>query len=123
MLGKPNIAEIEDKLFEIHKGDMMPLGESEDEVSKAKAWLKATNIDAFVAFASVFIFGVVFLILGAVILQPQTVIPNDNEILRYQAKFLTQISPILVYAYQLGVFGALFGTYMRGLSKKAGTLL
>jgi hypothetical protein len=117
MLGNPNIEEIEQKLFQIHKGDMIPLEESETEVSKAKAWLRATNIDAFVSFASVFIFGVAFLILGAVILQPQNVIPNDNEILRYQAKFLTQISPILVYAYQLGVFGALFGT-MYGCSSE-----
>ena len=117
MLGNPNVKEIEEKLSMLEDGEMVPLIVSEEEVSKAKTWLKATNIDAIVSFGSVFIFGTAFMILGSVILLPQQLIPNDTDIIKHQISFLTIISPVLKYLYYIGVWGALFGT-MYGCSSE-----
>lgn len=110
LLGNPNIAEIQEQLLTLKKGEKIPLPENQIELEKAKYWLRAPLADAVSSFGSVFIFSAAFMILGAVILNPQQVIPNDIEIMQNQLQFLTIISPILVYLYHIGIFCAFFGT-------------
>ena len=110
MLGNPNIVEITDKLATLKKGEKIEIGSTPEEVSKAKAWVKAANIDAFVSFAAVFIFSLCFMILGVTILRPLQIIPSDKEIMQNQARFLTNVWQPLLYLYQAGIWAAFFGS-------------
>ncbi|HHW04206.1 MAG TPA: Nramp family divalent metal transporter [Thermoanaerobacterales bacterium] len=111
LLGNPNINEIQERLLMLKKSEKIPLPEdNNEEIEKAKLWSKAPLADAISSFGSVFILSAVFMILGAVILNPQHLIPTDTKIMQYQVQFFTMISPILVYLYQLGIFCAFFGT-------------
>ncbi|MDK2933641.1 MAG: hypothetical protein PWP27_1451 [Clostridiales bacterium] len=110
LLGNPNLKQIQEQLLLLENGKQLPLLETPNEIAKARSWLKAIKADIFASFAAVFIFSAAFMILGAVILNPQQVIPNDLKIMQYQSQFLTHISPILLFLYQAGVFCAFFGT-------------
>jgi Mn2+/Fe2+ NRAMP family transporter len=91
-------------------GEKIALGESPEEVKKARTWLRAPLIDCSVSFACVMIFSALFLILGARILHDQQRIPDGLQLLSHQSEFLTRIHPSLLYVYELGVFMAFFGT-------------
>jgi len=83
---------------------------SERNVARGKRWLLPAQIDTGMAFFCVFLFTVCFVVLGAVILHPQQVIPDGNDLLTHQAQFLTNVHPSLLLLYQVGIFFAFWGT-------------
>lgn len=88
----------------------LPLSEDAEQVRTGRAWLKAPLTDTAVSFASVLVFSIAFMVLGAVILHAQQLIPDGFELLSLQAQFLTRLHPGLLYVYQAGIFAAFFGT-------------
>ncbi len=111
VLGLPNIDEIEKKIFEVgDKGEKIPLSEEDSEVKNALGWLKAAKIDSIVSFVAVAVFAAGFMIGGARVLHTQELIPAGKALLQHQAKFLTDIHPLLLYIYDAGVFLAIAGT-------------
>lgn len=77
-----------------------------------RRWLRAPLSDALLSFACVVVFTIAFMVLGAVILNPQQIAPAEMQLLSVQAEFLTRLHPSLLYLYQLGVFMAFFGTIL-----------
>ena len=73
---------------------------------------EGSAVDTLLSFVAVFIFSAAFMILGNVILGADGTqqVPNDREIMQFQAQFFEQISPALVYFYQLAVWAAFFGS-------------
>lgn len=110
MLGNPDLKEIEEKLANLKKGEKIDIGSNPEELSKAKAWVRAANTDSFASFAAVFIFSICFMILGVTILRPDRIIPSDSEIMQNQARFLTNVWQPLVYLYHAGIVAAFFGS-------------
>jgi len=83
-----------------------------ENVSLGKQWLRAPLIDSAVSFGCVVIFTMAFMILGAAVLRPEQIVPDDTQLLSVQANFLVLLHPALLYLYQFGVFTAFFGTIM-----------
>lgn len=92
--------------------DSIPLriDTSEANIRRGRRWLLPAQIDIVVCFVSVLITAICFVLLGARLLNPQQLVPADDQLLTHQAKFLTQLHPALLYVYQLGIFMAFFGT-------------
>jgi Mn2+/Fe2+ NRAMP family transporter len=88
----------------------LSIDSSADNVTRARYWLRAVKIDAAASFGSVAIFTACFVILGAVILYPQHLVPDGNDLMNHQAQFLTNIHPALRWVYVLGIFAAIGGT-------------
>lgn len=112
ILGNPNYEKIQAQLRQLNKNDSIPLPTDENNLYRAKSWLKAAKIDNIVSFSAVFVVGTVFMILGSVVLGTNglQVIPNDNEILQHQASFFAVISPILASFYKATIGIAFFGS-------------
>lgn len=88
-----------------------PIDPSEENVRRGRTWLRAPLVDVGVGFASVLIFTLCFILLGAVVLHPKLEVPtSDTGLLSSQAQFLTQFSPALERLYQVGIFFAIYGT-------------
>lgn len=81
-----------------------------ENLRRGRRWLLPSQVDIVICFASVFIFSMCFVILGAKILHPERLVPAGNNLFNYQANFLTRLHPSLLYLYQLGIFCAFFGT-------------
>ncbi len=89
----------------------LPIDQSPENLLAARRWLLPPQVDTLICFASVLLFTLCFVLLGARILHPQQLVPaGDTELLSYQAQFLTKLHPALLYVYQLGIFMAFFGT-------------
>ena len=88
----------------------LAIDESLENLRAARRWLLPAKVDTLICFASVLVFTICFVILGARILHPQQLVPADRELLVHQAQFLTDLHPLLLYVYQLGIFMAFFGT-------------
>lgn len=104
---------LRDSKFAVHVKSAvstLPIDTSPKNLSRARRWLAAPMIDTTFAFAAVLVFTACFLILGAVVLHPQHLVPSGNELMNHQAQFLTNIHPSLRIVYVLGVFGAIGGT-------------
>jgi Mn2+/Fe2+ NRAMP family transporter len=91
---------------------LMPLAinSSSENLRAARRWLLPAQVDTAVCFSSVLLFTICFVILGARLLHPQQLVPADKDLLSHQAQFLTDLHPLLLYVYQLGIFMAFFGT-------------
>ena len=50
------------------------------------------------------------MVLGADLLHPRELIPDKMNLVNYQAVFLTELHPSLLYLYQIGIFAAIGGT-------------
>jgi Mn2+/Fe2+ NRAMP family transporter len=90
----------------------MPLAidQSDENLSRGRRWLLPAQIDTGICFASVAVFTLCFALLGARILRPEQLVPGGTDLFNYQARFLTDLHPLLLYVYQLGIFMAFFGT-------------
>jgi len=80
-----------------------------EQILLGRRWLRAPLFDATFSFLSVFLITACFMILGAVLLHPQKLVPTDQDLYSAQAQFLTVIHPSLMLIYKLGIFVALFG--------------
>ncbi len=79
-----------------------------------RIWIRAALIDTLTSFACVVLISVAFTIMGALILQPQQLIPDGLELVSYQAAFLTGLAEWLKPLYDLAIFLAFFGILLGG---------
>lgn len=92
----------------------MAIDTSAANLQRARTWLRATKIDAAALFGSVVVFTSCFVILGAVILHPQHLVPDGNALMNHQAQFLTRIHPALHWVVR---DGHLRGDWRHGLRR------
>jgi len=83
---------------------------SEANVSVGRMWLRGPIVDVFVGFGCVLLFTLAFCLLGAALLHPQHIVPDEFALLTPQVRFLTQFGKGFKYLYQLGIFMAFWGT-------------
>jgi len=88
--------------------------DSEENIRRGRSWLVPAKIDVGVGFLAVVVFTACFIILGAIILNPDESVPDKFALLSTQARFLTDFHPALVYVYQVGIFMAIWGTIYGG---------
>ena len=87
---------------------------SDENVKLGRSWLVPAKIDVGVGFLAVVVFTACFIMLGAIILNPDQAVPDKFALLSKQARFLTDFHPALVYVYQVGIFMAFWGTIYGG---------
>ena len=75
-----------------------------------RQWLRVPLVDCSLSFLIVFVFTLVFVACGAVILGPKQQIPSGNNLLLLQASFVSDSIPSLKYLYFVGAFLTMFGT-------------
>jgi hypothetical protein len=83
---------------------------SAENVNRGRSWLLPVRIDVGLSFLCVFVFSAAFMVLGADLLHPRQLIPDKMNLVNYQAVFLTELHPSLLYLYQIGIFSAIGGT-------------
>ena len=71
-----------------------------------RVWIRAALVDSGVSFAMVVFLSACFSILGTIVLQPQHLFPNDENLLNYQAEFFTTLAPWLLPFYKVAIFAA-----------------
>lgn len=81
-----------------------------ENVARGRKWLLPVRIDVGLSFFCVMIFSIAFMVLGADLLHPRELVPDKMNLINYQAEFLTQLHPTLLYLYQVGIFAAIGGT-------------
>jgi hypothetical protein len=110
MLGHRDVDAIEDRIAGIERAEQMPLSERPEDVRNARQWTLAPLGDTLMSFAALGIFTIAFVINGVSILGEQRRVPAEENILTYQAEFLTAIAPIFRFFYPLAIFLVFFGT-------------
>jgi Mn2+/Fe2+ NRAMP family transporter len=93
-----------------NRPEILPIDLDEENLRRGRRWLIPAKVDTGIGFLCVTVFTCCFLILGAVILHPQRLIPEGQNLLNHQAAFLTRMHPALLYVYQAGIFFAFWGT-------------
>ena len=79
-----------------------------------RIWIRAALIDTVTSFVCVVLIAVAFTLMGALILQPQRLVPDGLELVSYQAAFLTGLAGWLKPLYDLAIFLAFFGILLGG---------
>lgn len=110
MLGHAEIDRIADDFVAAPAREQLPLATTEDNIERARTWLRAPLIDMVTAFTAVAIIGAAFVINGATILGADQTVPEGNDVLSYQSKFLGVVSPVFEYFYIVAIIMVLFGT-------------
>ena len=110
VLGHRDVDAIEDRISGIGRGGQIPLSERPEDVRNARQWTLAPLGDTLMSFAALGIFTIAFVVNGVAILGEQRRVPEDENILTYQAEFLTAIAPIFRFFYPLAIFLVFFGT-------------
>ncbi|MBA3711883.1 MAG: Nramp family divalent metal transporter [Pyrinomonadaceae bacterium] len=78
-------------------------------IARGKQWLRAPAFDTIVSFGSVLLITCCFMILGAAVLHPRQLVPDDADLYSKQSQFLGLVHPALVTIYKAGIFFAIFG--------------
>ncbi|MBM84244.1 MAG: hypothetical protein CMJ78_27125 [Planctomycetaceae bacterium] len=81
-----------------------------DPNHEVRQWIKAPIVDCAISFILIVAFSAVFVASGAMILNPEEVVPNEDNLLNLQAKFVTNIHPLLLPLYVTGAFLTMLGT-------------
>jgi hypothetical protein len=81
-----------------------------DPNHEVRRWINAPLVDCAISFAVIVAFSAVFVACGTMILGPQEVVPDENNLLNLQARFVTQIHPLLLPLYVAGAFLTLLGS-------------
>ena len=85
-----------------------------DPHHEVRKWINAPLVDCAISFALIVAFSAVFVASGAMILGPEEVVPDENNLLNLQSRFVTGIHPWLLPLYVTGAFltmlGSLYGT-------------
>jgi hypothetical protein len=81
-----------------------------DPNHEVRKWLRAPIIDCTISFLLVVAFSAVFVASGVLILRPNEVIPDEDNFLNLQAKFVTNIHEWLLPVYLGGAFFTMIGT-------------
>jgi Mn2+/Fe2+ NRAMP family transporter len=87
--------------------DKLPL--DKESVALGRRWLRVPQFDVVISFGSVLIITGCFMLLGATVLYPMQLIPNNADLYSKQSHFLALIHPQLVHIYKAGIFFAIFG--------------
>lgn len=77
---------------------------------EVRRWIRAPLIDCAISFLMVVAFSAVFVASGAMFLGPAETVPDEENMLNLQARFVTQIHPILLPLYVMGAFLTMLGT-------------
>jgi len=80
------------------------------QLKNAKRWLRAPMLDTSSSFFLVTLVTLLFVIMGASVLNPAHEIPSGNDLLNKQEGFLSLVHPYLTWIYRIGVFFAFIGT-------------
>ena len=75
-----------------------------------RKWINAPLVDCAISFLLVVVFSSVFVASGAMFLGPEHVVPDEDNLLNLQARFVTQIHPWLLPLYVVGAFLTMLGT-------------
>ncbi len=81
-----------------------------DPNHEVRKWINAPLVDCAISFALVMAFSAVFVASGAMILGPEEIVPEENNLLNLQARFVTGIHPLLLPLYASGAFLTMLGT-------------
>lgn len=85
-----------------------------DPQHEVRKWINAPLVDCAISFGLIIAFSGVFVASGAMILGPEEVVPDENNLLNLQSEFVTRIHPLLLPLYVTGAFltmlGSLYGT-------------
>lgn len=83
---------------------------AEDPQHIVRKWINAPLVDSAISFAMVVAFSAVFVASGAMFLAPAETVPDENNLLNLQARFVTSIHPLLLPLYVVGAFLTMIGT-------------
>lgn len=75
-----------------------------------RKWVRAPFVDATISFVLIIGFSAVFVASGALILNPREIVPDEQNLLNLQARFVTQIHSWLLPLYVSGAFLTMIGT-------------
>jgi Mn2+/Fe2+ NRAMP family transporter len=75
-----------------------------------RKWINAPLIDCAISFLLVVVFSAVFVASGAMFLGPGHEVPDENNLLNLQSRFVTQIHSWLLPLYVVGAFLTMLGT-------------
>lgn len=81
-----------------------------DPEHEVRKWFNAPVIDCAISFILVVAFSSVFVASGAMFLGPEKVVPDEENMLNLQARFVTSIHPLLLPLYVVGAFLTMLGT-------------
>ena len=81
-----------------------------DPQHQVRQWIKAPLVDCAISFLLVVVFSAVFVASGTIFLGPEHVVPDEDNLLNLQARFVTQIHPWLLPLYVIGAFLTMLGT-------------
>ncbi|MDQ4083852.1 MAG: Nramp family divalent metal transporter, partial [Actinomycetota bacterium] len=110
LLGHREVDAIEDRISNLGRGEQIPLSERPEDVRNARQWTLAPLGDTLMSFAALGIFTIAFVVNGVSILGETQRVPEDENILTYQAEFLTAITPIFRFFYPVAIIMVFFGT-------------
>ncbi len=79
---------------------------AKDKDHHARIWVRAAAIDSVASFAMIAFLSVCFSILGTVVLHPEQLVPKDENLLNYQARFMRELAPWLEPLYKVTIFAA-----------------
>ena len=83
---------------------------ADDPQHIVRKWLNAPLVDSAISFTMVVAFSAVFVASGTMFLRPAEIVPDENNLLNLQARFVTGIHPWLLPLYVCGAFLAMLGT-------------
>ncbi len=81
-----------------------------DPRHEVRRWIRAPMIDCAISFLLIAAFTAVFVTSGALILRPEELVPDEDSLLNLQARFVTNIHPLLLPLYVGGAFLTMLGT-------------
>jgi hypothetical protein len=81
-----------------------------DPQHAVRKWINAPLVDCAISFLLVVVFSSVFVASGAMFLGPEHVVPDEDNLLNLQARFVTQIHSWLLPLYVIGAFLTMLGT-------------
>jgi Mn2+/Fe2+ NRAMP family transporter len=110
MLAHRNLKNVQDSVRNLDPGNYIPLDSSEENKDRGRSWLKAPQMDVLISFTAITFFTSAAMILGAVSLREEELIPSGFDMFTFQAQWFTDISPALTIVWQVGVFAAIVGT-------------
>lgn len=90
-----------------------------ENVRRGRRWLMAPKIDVGMSTLAILVFTGCFVVLGAIVLHPAQIIPDDFNLLTEQSRFLallagesTAMGFVVDWMYKTGIFFAFFGTIL-----------
>lgn len=86
------------------------LQDTPEERARVKGWSRAPLGDVVLSFVVMAVIAVAFVITGNQILRPNQQVPEDNDVLTYQAQFLGAVHPVFEYFYVVAIIMVFFGT-------------